>query len=214
MKDLKMHLMSAAMVALAATMAAGVQAAPQTKVTICHKFGTPAEGTLTVGYPAVVAHVREHGDFLGACPQYDQYVDVDGILSALSGVPTYINVKVGDPLTSWPTGFGMEGLDWFDNDGTCTWTMGDDLHLEDPAGACATAFRDGLHDLGLDCPVLDIDGSFFQGQQVDVDLESGTTFTGCPGPDPLLKFHDLNGNGLYDDAEDIVLDLNGNGVFD
>lgn len=187
---------------------------PNPKVTICHKFGTPAENTLTVGYKAAVAHVRQHGDFLGACPENDEYVDVDGIATPNDGVPDGINVKVGDSLTSWPTGFGAEGLDWFDNDANCVWSDGDDLHLEDPAGACSTAIRDGFHDLLQDCPVLDVDGSLFQGQQVDVDLESGTTFTGCAGPDPLLKFYDANNNGFYDNGEDIVLDNNDNGVFD
>ena len=161
-----------------------------------------------------MAHVAEHGDFLGACPQYDTFIDVDGIVTAGRGVPTGINVKVGDNLTSWPTGFYTEGLDWFDNDSSCTWTLGDDLHLEDSRGSCSTAIRDGLHQTGFDCAVLDLDGSFFTGQQVDVDLESGTTFNGCPGPDPLLKFYDANGNGFYDNSEDIVLDINNNGVFD
>ena len=189
-------------------------AAKQPKITICHKFGTPAQATLQVGYPAVVSHVQQHGDFLGACPQFDQFIDVDGIATTGSGVPGGINVKVGDVLNGWPTGFYTEGLDWFDNDGTCTWTFYDDLHLEDPNGSCATGLRNGLHDVGADCGVLDLDGSFFQGQMVDVDLESGTSFTHCPGTDPLLSFYDANGNGFYDNTEDIVLDLNANGVFD
>jgi hypothetical protein len=39
------------------------------KVTICHiPPGNPDERhTITVGAPAVAAHVREHGDYLGAC---------------------------------------------------------------------------------------------------------------------------------------------------
>jgi hypothetical protein len=38
----------------------------QTKVTLCHKPGTPAEKTLTVPQPAVDAHLG-HGDTLGPC---------------------------------------------------------------------------------------------------------------------------------------------------
>ena len=150
---------------------------PKAKVTICHKFDKPAEKTLTLPYPAAFSHVTAHGDFLGACPQFDSYIDVDGIATPGRGIPTGINVKIGDPLTGWPTGFYTEGLDWFDNDASCTWTLGDDLHLEDPAGSCGTAIRNASHDLGSDCAVLDLDGSFFQGQPLDVDLESGTTFT-------------------------------------
>jgi hypothetical protein len=187
---------------------------PQIKVTICHKFGTPAEGTLQVGYPAAVSHVQQHGDFWGACPQFDQFIDVDGIVTPGRGLPGGINVSVGKPLTPWPTGFYNEGLDWFDNDGSCTWTLGDDLHLEDGSGSCVTGIRNGFHEVGFDCVVLDLDASFFEGQLVDVDLETGTSFTGCLGPDPLLRFYDANGNGFYDNGEDIVLDANSNGVFD
>ena len=147
----------------------------------------------------------------------DVCIDADGIATAGRGLPGAGEVFAGQALTSWPTGRWTEGLDWFDNDGTCTWTPGDDLHLEDPAGACATGFRDGWHDQNAtfqDCAVLDLDASFFDGQQVDVDLETGTTFTGCLGVDPLLKFYDLSGNGFWDNGEDIVLDANNNGVFD
>ena len=39
------------------------------KVTICHiPPGNPDERhTITVGAPSVAAHVREHGDYIGAC---------------------------------------------------------------------------------------------------------------------------------------------------
>ena len=141
-------------------------------------------------------------------------VDADGTLSPLSGVPGAVEVAIGSALTSWPTGFDDEGIDWFDNDDSCTWTSGDDLHVE--GIAYPTALRDALHDDNpdyIDPVVLDIDGSFFDGQQVDVDLESGSAFTGCPGVDPLLKFHDANGITNWDDGEDIVLDLNGDNIF-
>jgi hypothetical protein len=194
--------------------AAIASAAPTVKLTICHKYGTPDQATLTIGYPAVPPHIQNHGDFMGACPVFDTYIDVDGIATTGRGIPFGVNINVGDVLTFWPTGGWTEGLDWFDNDGSCTWTFGDDLHLEDASGACATGIRDGLHQVGADCDTLDLDGSFFMNQQVDVDLETGTVFTGCSGPDPLMGFFDQNGNGFYDDGEDIVLDVNANGVFD
>lgn len=43
-----------------------IAVAGQEKVTLCHKPGTPAEGTLEVAEAAVQAHL-DHGDVLGAC---------------------------------------------------------------------------------------------------------------------------------------------------
>lgn len=185
---------------------------PKVEVTICHKFGTPAEKTMTLPMEGALGHVSGHGDFFGACA--GQYIDVDGTASPGDGVPGGIDVSLGDPLLGWPTGMFAEGLDWFDNDGDCVWTMGDDLHVEGPR--YATALRDGWHQNNqdnVDPIVLDLDGSLVDGQQVDVDMESGTVFTGCPGPDPLMKFFDANGNGFWDNGEDIVLDLDGDGIF-
>lgn len=146
----------------------------------------------------------------------DAIVDADGTLSRFSGDPTFREVVDGDPLTPFPTPpIGNEGLDWFDTDGTCTWTFGDDLHVEDGA-THPGALRNGVHDDGLDPLVLDWDNSLDTDpavEQVDVDLETGTTFTGCPGPDPMLKFFDANGSMFWDDGEDLVLDLNGDGFF-
>ena len=124
---LRLVIISITFAALGFFIAMPVEAGPQPKVTICHKFGTPAQNTLTVGYPAAISHMREHGDFLGACPQYDLFIDVDGIATPGRGLPQGINVMVGDTLTGWPTGFWIEGLDWFDNDGDCLWSFGDDL---------------------------------------------------------------------------------------
>lgn len=188
-------------------------AAPKPKFPVCHKFGTPAQKTLYLPYEGVMGHINGHGDFACTCPISDLFIDVDGIATLGRGLPSGIDSLICGSLTSWPTGFYIEGIDWFDNDGTCTWTLGDDLHLEAPQGACPTGIRNALHEVGADCDVLDLDGSLFNGQQVDVDLESGTTFTGCPGVDPLLKFFDANANGFWDNGEDIVLDVNGDGVF-
>ncbi|GAB4264949.1 MAG: hypothetical protein Kow0092_16950 [Deferrisomatales bacterium] len=42
----------------------------------------------------------------------------------------------------WPAGSYVEGLDGFDNDGTCTWTPGDDLYVEGSARSTATPWTD------------------------------------------------------------------------
>jgi hypothetical protein len=192
---------------------AGTAVAGGHKITICHKYDTPDQATIDVGYPAMAAHLANHGDWTGACPESDKFVDVDGIASPDSGLPGSIDVAVGDTLTAWPTGIYSEGIDHFDNDGTCTWTNGDDLHLERPGGACPTGIGDGRHQLGADCVVLDADGSLYDNQQVDLDLETDFRFTGCPGVDPQLMFYDGDGNGFYDNGEDIVFDANSDGVF-
>ena len=148
----------------------------------------------------------------------DICIDLDGTASPNPGTLADAQVLKTDVLTTWPTGHDVEGIDWFDNDASCTWTILDDLHVE--GVAYPLAIRDGLHDLGLDPVVLDLDLSLFQGQPVDVDLESnmvnpsGQGTSTCPGVDPLLKFHDANGVTNWDDGEDIILDVNGNGVFD
>lgn len=190
------------------------QTEPPEKVSICHQPGTPAEKTLTLPVPAAKGHVQSHGDFYGTCDA--RIIDADGEESPDRGLPESIDdgLAVGANLTSWPTGFYQEGLDWFDTDGTCTWTRGDDLHVE--GERYEDAQRDGVHDdndKAQDPVVLDLNGSLTDGDQVDVDLESGTTFTGCDGPDPLLKFFDKNGNGFWDNGEDIVLDEDDDGVF-
>ncbi|HEX2054280.1 MAG TPA: hypothetical protein VHJ78_11225 [Actinomycetota bacterium] len=46
--------------------AAPVSAAPKTKVEICHKPGTAAQGTRRVAQQAVKAHMA-HGDSAGPC---------------------------------------------------------------------------------------------------------------------------------------------------
>lgn len=196
-----------------------VQAQPPQQVTICHKPGTPAQKTLTLPYPAATSHISAHGDTMGPCapPQLpcsgtvDACIDADGTATAGDGIPGAAQVLPGDLLTPFnpPSQFNNSGLDWFDNDGNGAWTFGpagDDLHVEGFM-FCPSPIRDGVHQLGLDCPVLDIDGSFFNGQPVFCDLE----IAGCP---QTVKFHDANNNGAWDDGEDIVLDANLNGVFD
>jgi hypothetical protein len=142
------------------------------------------------------------------CPLRDKIIDADGTLSRAEGIPDHVEVRCGDRIIALVSAVNWAGLDHFDNDGDFAWTFGpagDDLHLEDPfAGTCPTAIRDADHDLGLDCIVLDLDGSLFDQQPVS-----------CDNPcDPAMSFFDANGNGFYDDGEDIILDANVNGVFD
>lgn len=192
---------------------------PPVQVTICHKFGTPAQKTLTLPHPAAEHHIAAHGDTLGICGAcagvFDKCIDADGTASCGDGLPAAAEVLVGTPLTPFPQPvFNGSGLDMFDNDGNAAWTFGpagDDLHAEDFT-FCPTAIRNAVHDLGADCCVLDLDGSFFTGQPVSCDLEVGA-FCVPPLPSPIM-FNDVNANGAWDDGEDIVLDINGNGIFD
>jgi hypothetical protein len=140
-------------------------------------------------------------------------IDADGTVSAGDGVPVFVEVTVGDALTSWPTGRWNQGLDMFDTDGSASWTFGDDLHVEDPA-THPGAIRDGFHDDLLDPIVLDLDGSLDlppNKEPVSCDMETGTF---CPAGLPgIVKFFDTDGNGFWDDGEDIVLDSNDDGFF-
>jgi hypothetical protein len=147
---------------------------------------------------------------------FDKIIDADGTATRFSGDPGAREVTVGDLLTVWPTGFWQEGLDWFDTDSDGDWTFGpagDDLHVEDPT-LYPLAVRDGDHD-DTDPLVLDIDNSLATpGQEpVDCDMESGSfcAIGMLPG---RMRFFDTNGNGYWDNGEDIVYDANNNGVFD
>jgi hypothetical protein len=147
----------------------------------------------------------------------DAIIDADGTASPQSGDPAAREVTPGTALANFPTTtFNDSGLDMFDQDGNQAWTLGpngDDLHAEGPT-FCPTAIRNGVHELGFDCKVLDINGDLANGDQVDCDLEVGFSFSGMPCPPPGVRYHDANGNGAWDDGEDIVLDQNNNGVFD
>lgn len=151
----------------------------------------------------------------------DLCIDADGIASPLSGLPGNTEVVVGALLTNWPTGFDPDdhGIDSFDNNGNGLWTFGpngDDIHIEGASPACPTGVRSASHVSGSDCVVLDNDGSLSDGQPVSCDFESGSF---CPagylsGPAGDITFFDTNGDGYWDDGEDIILDVNGNGIFD
>lgn len=199
---------------LVAFVAIPAGAAPKQKATVCHKPGTPAQQTLEIAPEAVPGHLG-HGDYKGPCV-VDRIIDADGTASVGDGVPGAIEVTAGTVLSTFPVAvFNNSGLDGFDNDGDGLWTfdtdgpgpLGDDLHVEGTT-FCATAIRDGIHQLGRDCKVLDPDGSLVNGQPVSFDLEVGAPL------DARIKYNDANNNGSWDDGEDIVLDVNNNGVYD
>ena len=162
---------------------------------------------------------------IGLCPAVscasgavDICIDGDGTATRFPGA---FQVLAGDALSAFGAATaGRCGLDMFDQDSNGAWTFGaagDDLHCEAPGG-CATGITQGVHDLGLDCKVLDIDGGLLNLEPVSCDLDflfanpsGGEPGAVCPS---LVKWHDTNGNGHYDSGEDIVLDTNGNGIFD
>ncbi len=145
----------------------------------------------------------------------DICIDADGTASAGDGIATAAEVGLGRPLTPFPQPvFNGSGLDMFDNDANQAWTfgpLGDDLHVEAPL-FCPSGIRNGEHEQGQDCVVLDYNGSLTTGQVVSCDLEVGA-FCVAPLPSPIT-FNDANGNGAWDNGEDIVLDVNNDGVFD
>ena len=156
----------------------------------------------------------------GCTVENDAIIDADGINSPAIG--STIEVQCGDPLSMFPvsTVVGQgSGLDMFDNDASGTWTTGlagDDLHSEGTF-TCATAIRDGVHQLGTDCKVLDLDSSLSTGQLVTCDLEFAASISGlgCTGAIlSTVKWFDGNADGKWDSGEDIVFDANSDGIFD
>ena len=155
----------------------------------------------------------------------DFCIDGDGIATPGRGAFTAV---VGNALSTWPSvGVPAEGIDSFNHPGG-VWSNaavgGSDIHLEAPGGACATALRDAIHQSPpgggpngeLDCVVLDLDASLFNGQPVECDFEGAIAFISCPPFAGALsiKFIDANGDGGYNNGEDIIQDVNGNGIFD
>jgi hypothetical protein len=155
--------------------------------------------------------------------QSDICIDVDGIVTANTGIGSADDVFLGAPLTDFPTGPTPSGLDWFDQDGDGNLSTSDALHMERPGNpvVCATASSNAVYDAGSDCLVLDVDGDLANGTAVDCDIETGfrcdgfnePVFTPEPGY-KFVKFCDSSNDGEWDSGEDIVLDLNQNGIFD
>ena len=195
----------AALILMMAIPVAASASPPQGKVVICHTTGSATNPVvqITVAANAVAAHVT-HGD--GAF----NLIDADGTATPGPGGAGDVQVQCGDPVRGWPTGGDVEGIDWFDNDwdgiSPRTWTSGDGLHVEGPA--YPGAVRNGAHD-ATDPTVV---GVTPVGAPVSVDLEFNIDFGGGGGVDPALKFFDANGNGNWDDGEDIVLDADLDGV--
>jgi len=147
------------------------------------------------------------------CGPTDRCIDSDGTTTAGDGIPGSVEVLLGDTIKPFPVvAPNGSGLALFDNTGMAAFSFGfagDDLHAEN-AGACATGIPNAVHDLGFDCPVLDLNASLTNGQPEDCDLETGV---GCAAPLPApISYHDANGDDAWDNGEDIVLDVNHDGI--
>jgi len=200
-------------------------AAKEVKIELCHVTSSQTNPivVIEVSKNAEAAHLA-HGDFPTTnsgvndasiqCAT-DFIIDADGIVTPLRGIsPTTVTVFAGAALTSFPSpNPNGEGLDWFDNDADGAWTIGlDAIHIErNPNGACPTAIPDANYDLGFDCVLVDIGNNLVNGQFVSCDLENGAF---CSAAElSAFKYHDADGDGLYDLGEDLVLDNNNDGIF-
>jgi hypothetical protein len=201
-------------------------AVKQDKVEICHVTTDPANPIvlIEVSGNSLGAHLA-HGDFLPTISGTgnvligcvtDFIIDADGIATPLRGIsPATVTVFIGAALTSFPSfpNPNAEGLDWFDNDGDGAWTIGvDAIHIErNPNGACSTAIPDAFYDLGSDCVLVDIGNNLVDRLHVSCDLENSSFCS--PAQLAAFKYHDADGDGLYDLGEDLVLDNNNDGFF-
>ena len=200
-------------------------AAQQDKVELCHVTSSQTNPIvlIEVSGNSLDAHLA-HGDFSPTnngidnesiqCAQ-DFIIDADGITTSLRGIsPATVTVFAGANLTSFPSpNPNGEGLDWFDNDADGAWTIGvDAIHIErNPNGGCPNAIPNAFYELGFDCVLVDIGNNLVNGQHVDCDLENGSF---CSAAElAAFKYHDADGDGLYDLGEDLVLDTNNDGIF-
>ena len=169
----------------------------------------------------------------------DIIIDLDGIASPGLGSAVDQQVSPGDPLQSWPAPAMVPlppsgqraGIDWVDLNQRPQkeWSDGDALFSEDedlcfpPNPPPGPAIRNQQYDLNKDCIILEdplnpIPDAFL----TDCDLESGGSPSGhlpifpCQDtrPNVQLAFHDINGNGFWNNGEDIVLDFLPFGTFE
>ncbi len=140
---------------------------------------------------------------------HDVCIETDGFTTIGDGIPWAAEVMLGDPLTRFARSpDNRSAVDMFDQDGSGSWTIGDDLHTEAPVYGGS---RDGDHDAN-DPTLLDLNGDLAIGQSVDCDLDTGSF---CGTIDyTLFRFFDSDGDGYWNNGEDIVLDMNKNGIFD
>jgi len=172
----------------------------------------------------------------------DIIIDLDGIATDGLGVAADQEVFPGAPLQAWPAPFPAPlpppgqraGIDWVDRDNTPVgdakaWSDGDSLFSED-ANLCPTAIRDQKFNAPLilggtqrDCLILEGPlGAIPNDLVTDCDLETGGSPSGLflnpPCQDRRLNvqlaFHDIDGNGFWNNGEDIVLDFLPFGTFE
>lgn len=149
----------------------------------------------------------------GGSNTVDFCIDGDGIATPGRGTFTAL---WGDVLSTWPA-FDITNPQGIDAMKTLpgVWVIGiSDLHTED-VNICPGALRNAVHDLGVDCKILDLNGDLVNLEPVSCDFEFAIPFTGCPpfaGPNSV-KWIDT-GSNAWDNGEDIILDVNGNGIFD
>jgi hypothetical protein len=79
----------------------------QRRVVICHKTGsrTNPQHTITVGQPAVAAHLR-HGDTLGPCPAPPAVTTTSTVATTTTAATTTVATPTGPPGHSGEHGEG------------------------------------------------------------------------------------------------------------
>ncbi len=124
----------------------------------------------------------------------DTIIDADGVVTSDDGIPGAVEVSDGDLLIDFTgtTNYFLSLIGMFDTDSSGSWTEGDDLIAHTSANVPKV--------------ILDKDGSLTSISVPDFYLDALTTYWG-------IRYHDANGNGGWDNGEDIVLDTNGDYIF-
>lgn len=135
----------------------------------------------------------------------DLIIDANDMNNPWHGVPAFVDATPGVALTDFAfTAAGGSGVDMIDRDGDGKWSFGDDLFNEETRFG---GIRNGVYDLGFDKPMLDLNADLANGTPVSFDLDGS-------GPALKLRYFDRNGNGEFDNGEDIVFDANNNYILD